>query len=116
MRTLAVMTAFAAVLAAGAAFADTMQNGVGNTFVVTDSDGTVVHYHFDADGSFTASTPEGEQVAAGAYEVTDSQLCLTPAGGERGCTEYVGDKNVGDSWTQQGTDGAEIRVTLQAGR
>ena len=41
---------------------------------------------------------------------------LTPAGGERGCTAYVGDKNVGDTWTQNGTDGGQITVTLQAGR
>jgi hypothetical protein len=116
MKKFAALVAIGAVLSAGAAFADTMQNGVGNTFVVTNAEGTTLHYYFNADGGFTASTPAGDQVAAGAYEVADGQLCITPTGGERGCTPYVGDKNVGDTWTQNGTDGGQITVTLQAGR
>jgi len=115
MKKLAALVAFGAVLGAGAAFADTMQNGYGNTFVVTSGEQTI-HYHFNADGSFTASTPAGEQVAAGTYQIADGQLCITPAGGERGCTAYVGDKNVGDTWTQTATDGGQISVTLRAGR
>jgi hypothetical protein len=115
MKQLAALAAAAALLAAAPAFADTMQNGVGNTFVVTNAEGATVHYQFSADGGFTATTPDGQQVAAGTYEVTNGQLCITPTGGERGCTAYVGDKNVGDTWTQNGTDGAPITVTLQAG-
>ena len=115
MKQLAALAAAAALLVAAPAFADTMQNGVGNTFIVTDAQGATFHDHFDANGGFTASTPAGEQVAAGTYEVADGQLCITPIGGERGCTAYVGDKNVGDTWTQNGTDGGPITVTLQAG-
>ena len=52
----------------------------------------------------------------GTYAVANGQICLTPAGGEPACTQYVGDKNVGDTWTQTATDGSQITVTVQAGR
>jgi hypothetical protein len=116
MKKLAALVTLGAVLFTGPALADTIQNGIGNTFVVTNAEGATVHYQFNADGGFTASTPAGEQVAAGAYEVADGQLCITPTGGERACAAYIGDKNVGDTWTQNGTDGGQITVTLQAGR
>lgn len=115
MKKIGALVAFGAALCAGAAFADTMQNGYGNTFVVTNAEGAAFHYQFNADGGFTASTPAGEQVAAGTYEVANGELCITPTGGERGCTPYIGDKNVGDTWTQNGTDGAPVTITLQAG-
>ena len=115
MKKLAATLTFAVAMGAGAAFADTIQNGYGNTFVVTNGEGVTVRYHFNADGTFAATGPDGS-TTSGSYEVADGQLCLTPAGGERGCTAYVGDKNVGDTWTQSGTDGSEIRVTLESGR
>jgi hypothetical protein len=64
---------------------------------------------------FTIHTPDGQQVT-GTYAIEGDQICLTPTGGERACTQYVGDKNVGDTWTQTGTDGSQVTVTLQAGR
>ncbi|MGH6950363.1 MAG: hypothetical protein ACREH4_05800 [Vitreimonas sp.] len=115
MKKLAAALAMGAVLASGAAFADTVQNGYGNTFVVTTANGAVLRYHFDADNTFDLHTPDGNHVS-GTYEVANGQLCITPAGGERGCTAYVGDKNVGDTWTQAAADGSQISVTLQAGR
>jgi len=115
MKKLAVALAFGAVLTTGAAFADTVQNGYGNTFVITAANGAVLRYHFNADNTFTLFAPDASQVS-GAYEVANGQICLTPAGGERACTSYVGDKNVGDTWTQTGADGSQITVTLQAGR
>jgi hypothetical protein len=115
MKKLAAMIAFGAVCAAGAAFADTIENGYGNTFVVTNGEGVTVRYQFNADLTFAATAPDGSTVS-GTYEVADGQLCLTPAGGERGCTQYVGDKNVGDTWTQAATDGGQITVMLEAGR
>ena len=115
MKQLAALAAAAALFAAPA-FADTIENGYANTFVVTDAQGATFHYYFNADGTFTAGTPEGQQVAAGAYELADGQLCITPTGGERGCTAYIGDKNVGDTWTQAGTDGGQITILLRAGR
>lgn len=106
--------ALIATFAATAAFADTMSNGYGHTFVVTNGAGEVAHYMFDADNTFNAMA--GETHVTGTWELADGQLCITPAGGARGCTPYVGDKNVGDTWTQNATDGGQISVTLQQGR
>lgn len=113
------MKKFAAVLAlsafaAGAAFAQPIANAEGNTFVVTYANGAVARYHFNADNTFMAHAPNGH--ISGTYEVTGGQLCLTPTGGERGCLPYAGEKNVGDTWTQTGSDGSTISVTLEAGR
>ena len=114
MKKLAATLAFGVALTAGAAFADTVANAEGNTFVVTYANGAQARYHFNADNTFAAQTPNGQ--VSGAYELSGGQLCLTPAGGERGCVPYAGDKNVGDTWTQTGTDGTQITVTLEAGR
>jgi hypothetical protein len=115
MKKLAALVALGALLSAGAAFAQTMQNAYNNTIVVTNASGAQARYHFNADGTFTIHTPDGQQVA-GTYAIEGDQICLTPTGGERACTQYVGDKNVGDTWTQAGTDGSQVTVTLQAGR
>jgi len=115
MKKLAALLAFGAVLSAGAAFAQTMQNAYNNTIVITYANGAQARYHFNADGTFMLHTPDGQHVT-GAYVIEGDQICLTPNGGQRACTEYVGDKNVGDTWTQTATDGSQITVTLQAGR
>lgn len=115
MKKFAAALALGAVLSAGASFADTMANAYENTVVITLADGAVVRYHFNADNSFVLHAPDGS-VVNGAYEVAGDQICLTPTGGERACTEYVGDKNVGDTWTQTAADGSTITVTLEAGR
>lgn len=114
MKKFAAILAFGVALASGAAFADTMANAAGNTFVVTYANGAQARYHFNADNTFEAHAPNGH--VTGTYELTGGQLCLTPAGGERGCLAYAGDKNVGDTWTQTGSDGTQISVTLEAGR
>ena len=113
MKKFAVALAFG-LLSAGAAFADTIANAAENTFVVTYANGAVARYHFNADNTFGAHTPNGH--VHGTYELAGGQLCLTPAGGERGCLPYAGDKNVGDTWTQTGSDGTQISVALEAGR
>ena len=116
MKRIAANIAAAAVaLAAAPAFADTVQNAYGNTIVVTEANGVVVRYHFNADGSFELIGPDNQPVH-GSYAVANGQICLTPAGGQAACTQYVGDKNVGDTWTQPASDGSQITVTLQAGR
>lgn len=114
MKRLAAALAIVA-FGAGAAFADTMQNAAANTIVVTPPGGGAVRYHFNSDGTFAAALPDGSAFN-GAWEVSGDQICLTPTGGERACTAYVGDKNVGDTWTQTGTDGTTISVTIEAGR
>jgi hypothetical protein len=111
-----LLMAMACIVAiSGAAFADTMANAHENTIVVTTAQGAQVRYHFNADGSYAMTAPDGQSIA-GTYAVADDQICMTPAGGEAECAPYVGDKNVGDSWTQTGADGSEISVTLEAGR
>lgn len=115
MKKFVAALAFGAVLASGAAFADTMANAYGNTIVITYPNGAAAQYHFNADGTFAIHAPDGSHVA-GAYTVANGQICLTPTGGQQACTAYVGDKNVGDTWTQTATDGSTITVTLRAGR
>ena len=116
MKKFAAVVAMGVALAAGAAWAQPMmQAAYGNTIVVTEPGGAVVRYHFNADGTFDLVTPDGHTVT-GTYTVGDGQICLAPQGGQQGCTEYVGDKNVGDTWTQRATDGSTVTISLQAGR
>jgi hypothetical protein len=116
MKKLAVTLAFAAAMATAPAYAQQMANAEGNTFVVTEANGVAVRYHFNNDGTWDAIGPDGS-TANGTYSINGAQICLTPAGAAQpGCTEYHGDKNVGDTWTQLGTDGAQITVSLVAGR
>ena len=115
MKKFVATLAFGAALMTGAAFADTMQNAHGNTIVITYPNGASAHYLFNADNTFEIHAPDGSHVS-GTYQVADGQICLTPAGGQAACTAYVGDKNVGDTWTQTASDGSQITVTLQAGR
>lgn len=116
MKKVAAALAFAVALTSGVAFADTIQNGYGNTFVVTTADGGTLNYYFNQDGTFSA-TANGQTVASGTYQVANGQLCVvTAAGGQPACSAYVGDKNVGDSWSQTAGDGSTIGVELRAGR
>lgn len=113
MKTFAAVLAFGVALGGAAALADTIQNGYGNTFVVTNAAGQIVRYHFNEDGTFGGVAPGGSTMA-GTYTATDGQLCLIPPSGAAPmCTAIAADKNVGDTWTQLGT---EITVTLEAGR
>jgi hypothetical protein len=102
----------------GAAFAetDTMQTAYGNTVVVTEPDGSVLRYHFNADHTFDVVTSHGVTVP-GTYQISGGQICLTYQGRDGAeCAEHVIGKNVGDTWTQRGSNGNQITVSLQAGR
>lgn len=114
MKKLAAVLVFGAALS-GAAFANTMANSYENTVVVTYANGAQARYHFNADNTFGVHTPDGQHVH-GTYEVAGDQICLTPQGAERTCTQFVDGKNVGDTWTQTGTDGSTITITIEAGR
>lgn len=115
MKKLAAALALGVAFAAGAAFADTMENSYGNTIVVTYPNAAESRYYFNADGTFSTTNPDGQTIN-GTFTVDGDQLCLTPQGGEQACTAVTSGKNVGDSWTQTGTDGSSITVTLEAGR
>jgi hypothetical protein len=115
MKKFAALLAFGAVLGAGAAFADTIENGYGNTFVVSLADGATVRYHFNADGTFAAIAPDGS-TQSGRYETGDGQICFLGEADARTCAPLVSGKNVGDTWQQLDSGGNEITVTLEAGR
>jgi hypothetical protein len=115
MKKFAAVLAFGVALSAGVAFADTIENGYGNTFVVTLGNGQSARYHFDADGAFHATGPDGS-VQTGRYEVANGQLCFLGEGDARQCAPLVADKNVGDTWQQNDANGNPITVTLEAGR
>jgi hypothetical protein len=116
MKKFAAALAIGAVLIAGPAFADTMQNSYSNTIAVTPAaGGETTLFHFNADGTFTGVAPGGSQMA-GRWTQEGDQLCLQYPNGTQGCTAVVADKNVGDTWTQTGIDGTEISVELRAGR
>lgn len=115
MKRMAALVAIGALLTAAPASAQMMQGAYDNTIVITYTSGAQARYHFNADNTFSLRTPDGQTVS-GTYAIEGDQICLTPSGGERGCTQYVGEKNVGDTWTQSATDGSQITVTLEAGR
>lgn len=115
MKKFVVALAAMMALGAGAASAETIANSYGNTVVVTYPNGATARYFFNADNTFTATMPDGASIA-GAFELANGQVCLTPAGGERQCTTVEPNKNVGDSWTQTGGDGSSIGVAIVAGR
>jgi hypothetical protein len=117
MKKLAALVVLGSLLSAGAAFAQqsTMQNTFGNTIVVTYTSGAEARYFFNEDGTFTGVAPGGSQMA-GRWTVEGEQLCLIPPSGQQACTTIAGDKGVGDTWQQTGSDGSAITVTLQAGR
>jgi hypothetical protein len=116
MKKLAALVAFGALLS-GAAFAQSspMQNTFGNTVVVTYASGAESRFFFNEDGAFTGVAPGGSQMA-GRWRVDGEQLCLISPSGQESCTPLAGDKNVGDTWEQTGSDGSQISVALQAGR
>lgn len=115
MKKFAALTTLGLSLMAGPAFADTMQNAFGNTVVVTYASGAVARYQFNADGGFSATAPDGTSVT-GIWNLANGELCLLPQGASLVCTPYAGDKSVGDTWTQNGSDGSAITVSLLAGR
>lgn len=114
MMRLAAVVAIGALLCAPAALADTIENGYGNTFIVTAGD-TVVRYHFNADGTFAATAPDGS-VQSGRYEIANSQICFLGPNDARSCAPLVSGKNVGDTWEQLDANGNQISITLEAGR
>lgn len=117
MKKFAAALGLSVALFAGAASGeDMMQSAYANTLAVTLANGAIVRYHFNADGSFDVVAPDGS-TTTGAYAVANGQICLTPTGAQAPtCAEYVGVKNVGDTWTQAGGDGSQVSITIVAGR
>ncbi len=97
------------------AAADTLENSFGNTITITLPSGASVNYHMNPDNTYQMIA-NGSTVS-GVWERGEGEVCLTPSGGgERSCTPYVGDKSVGDTWSQALADGSTAIVALIAGR
>lgn len=102
----------------GVAYAQdtSMPNNDNNTFVVTEPNGAVLRYHFNHDGTWDMVAPDG-QTANGTFAINGDQVCMTGAGETQAqCVANNTNKNVGDTWTQKDANGADISVTLVAGR
>lgn len=115
MKRLIAALACAVLMPAAPAFADTMEAAFDNTIVITYPSGGASRYHFNRDGTFTATVPSGAQMR-GRWEIVDDQLCFISLADDRTCSPFVADKNVGDVWEQSATDGTTVSVTIEAGR
>ncbi|MES1197196.1 MAG: hypothetical protein ABUL55_01100 [Pseudomonadota bacterium] len=115
MRLLLAATLALGLFTAPAFADDAMQGAYGNTVVVTEPSGAVIRYYFEPDGTFTASAPN-DVTLRGRYEVAGDQLCFLAPSGQRTCSPLVTGHALGETWTQTGTQGQDITVTLQAGR
>jgi len=105
------------MILAAPALADTLEVMKTNTVTTALTDGAITRWHFNADGTFAMTAPDGTQ-GGGAYRTTADQLCLTMTGAtEEVCVAAPpADKNVGDTWQTQGADGAAMTVSIVAGR
>jgi hypothetical protein len=59
--------------------------------------------------------PDGVEVS-GAWDILDEQICFLGADGDRDCSPFHADKQVGDSWVQPGMTGEDVTITIVAGR
>lgn len=113
MKKLAFLTAMAAVLCAGPAMADTVQNAVGNRVVITFPGGASTTLRLRADHTLSQTTPDG-QTREGTWNNEGGRYCHTFAGVQE-CPPIEANKNVGDSWTQSGERG-DVQIAIIAGQ
>lgn len=113
-----VMTAAAlGLLTTGAAFADGMDNAIGNTVrIIVNDDGEGFDVFFDAGGAYSDSLGR-----SGATWEFNGQLCITPpadSGGETSCGPWNESAAAGDSWETDGwsQDGTTITISILEGR
>lgn len=116
--------ASALVLSAGVALADPMAMTYENTVVVTNAAGEVSKSHYNADKSYETTLADGA-VIKGTWELTDgdTKICHTqtepapaPEAVQPACTEFLGERAVGDTWEQMGTTGEKVNIELVGGR
>lgn len=115
MKKIVAAAVMGAALFAGVAMADTLTNAFSNTLTTTGADGATFRWYFNADSTYSVTTPDGASVS-GTWARTGDTLCVTPTGGGAAqCAPIVDGKAVGESWTVQ-TDTGPITVALVAGR
>ena len=117
---IAMIAALAVMGAAGAASADPMAGAYNNTITITYPNGATTKMFIDADGTYSAKTPDGA-TAKGTWKVADGSTCFTqtdpapPAGTPANCSPTV-ERKVGDSWTAAGPNGMTMTISIAAGR
>jgi hypothetical protein len=105
------------LMASGAAFADGMDNAVGNTVrIIVNDAGEGFDVYFDEDGAYSDSLGR-----AGATWSFDGQLCIVPppdVEGEAACGPWNEDLAAGGSWETDGwaDDGSMITISILEGR
>jgi len=105
--------ASALLFGAGSAIADTMEAIVGNTVVITHSDGTEETHKYHEDGTITVSDADGE--SEGSWAINDAGELCTTIHEEETCHELT-DHAVGDSWEAPTGDGGTVTVTIVEGQ
>jgi len=100
-----------AALFAASAQAGTVENSFGHTVVSRTSDGQESRWQYFPDGTYTMTM--NNQTTRGAWTYVDSQLCLTPAGGQQACYTDTGDHHVGDTWTMAGTGNTTVTIRIE---
>lgn len=117
MKTYLLAAAALGLAASGTAYADGMDNAIGNTVrIIVNDAGEGFDVYFDADGSYSDSLGR-----TGATWTFDEQLCVIPpaeAGGEGSCGPWNEDLAVGASWETSGwsQDGTSITISILEGR
>lgn len=107
---LGLLTGLAFIPAAFAADDDVMAGLYGNTFYVTDANGTV-KYHYAPDHTYN-EVRVGGRVVQGIWTITDGKLCETPKDEGPSCNPIRAHK-AGDAWTGGGGKSLEIKAGLQ---
>lgn len=93
--------------------ADTIEQGIGNTFKAVTADGATV-WHFNADKTYTQINPDGSQVT-GSWRTANNEVFFSPKGGGDWSSPYEPGKKVGDTWDAS-VAGVSAKVSLVAGR
>lgn len=113
MRNLSILTTLGFVLSMSPAFAETMDETFGNTVTVTQPNGAVDRYFFEADGTFTERSHDGASYQ-GRWVRREGDVCLT-VGDHQDCSPVPLDKAVGDTWAMT-TSGGSLAITIVSGR
>lgn len=117
------LAGIAAVLFAGAAYADPFDGIYGNTVTVTAPDGKKTVYYFNQDGTFENHFASGKSIK-GTFVWKDPQTaCFTvtdpapkQAENTTNCRPFPVTHHVGDTWTETDSDGVAYTATITQGR
>jgi hypothetical protein len=116
------MAIVALVAMSGAALAadDPMAEMYTNTVVGTDANGAKTTVYYNADGSYTGVAPDGVKIG-GTWKREAGKICYNRTQPPERAAQFCGAddgtaRQVGDSWTQELSDGRKMTMTLVKGR